>query len=80
MDSIGLFFRKDIRSWETFFDPVLRVVNVFFPGYFEERPTFGTDSYYLSWSEAFRYEICLKTDLNATASGGSSIIDFRNLE
>ena len=80
MDSIGLVFRKDIRSWETFFDHVPRVVNVFFPGYFEERPTFGSDSYYFSGSEAFRYQVGFETDLNATASEGNFFLGFRNLQ
>ena len=76
MDSVGLVFRKDVRGWETFFDSVPGVVDVFFPGYFEERPTFGTDSYYFSGSKAFRYEVGLETYLNTTASGGSSFIGF----
>ena len=48
---------KDVRGWETDIDPVSGVVNVFFSRYFKYRPTFGTDSYYFSGSEAFRNEI-----------------------
>ena len=80
MDFLGSVFRKDVRGGETFLDPVRIVVDVFFPGYFEERPTFGTDSYYFSGSKAFRYEVGLETDLNATASEGNSFLGFRNLQ
>ena len=80
MDSIGLVFRKDIRGWETFFDHVPPVVNVFFPGHFEERPTFGSDSYNFSGSEAFRNEIRFQTELNATAAKGNSFLGFRNFQ
>ncbi len=76
MDSIGLVFWKDIWSGETFLNPVRIVVDVFFPGYFEERPTFGTDSYYFSGSKAFRYKVGLETDLDATASEGNSFFGF----
>ena len=76
MDSVGLVFRKDIRGREAFFDPVPVVVNVFFPGYFKERPTSGTDSYYFSGSKAFRYKVGLETDLDATASEGNSFLGF----
>ena len=79
MDSVGLVFRKDIRGGEAFFDLVRFVVDVFLPGYFEERPTFGTDSYYFSGSKAFRYEVGLETDLDSTASEGNSFLGFRNL-
>ena len=54
---MGLVFRKDVRGWETLFDSVLSVVNVFFPRYFKYRPTFGTVSYYFFGSEACRNEI-----------------------
>ena len=76
LDSVGLVFRKDIRGREAFFDPVPVVVNVFFPGYFKERPTFGSDSYNFSGSEAFRYKVGLETDLDATASEGNSFFGF----
>ena len=71
---------KDVRGRETDIDHVPGVVNVFFPGYFEERPTFGTDSYYLSGSEAFRNEIRFQTELNATAAKWSSLFGFRNFQ
>ena len=80
MNSIGLVFGKDIRGGETFFDHVPPVVNVFFPGYFEERPTFGSDSYNFSDSEAFRYQVGLETDLDATASEWNFFLGFRNLQ
>ena len=83
MDSIGLVFwndLKDVLGRETDIDPVPVVMNVFFPRYLEERPTFGTDSYYFSGSEAFRNEIRYQTELNATASEGNFFLGFRNLQ
>ena len=64
IDSMGLVFGKDVkdvRGWETDIDPVPGVVNVFFPGYFKERPTFGTDSYNFSGPKSLRYEIRFQT-------------------
>ncbi len=69
-------FRKDGWGGETDIDPVTVVVNVFFPRYFQDRPTFGTDSYYFSGSKAFGDEVGLETDLNATASQGYSFVGF----
>ena len=76
IDSIGLVFGKDIRSGETFLNPVRIVVDVFFPGYFQYRPTFGTNPYDFSWSKAFRYKVGLETDLDAAASEGNSFFGF----
>ena len=76
IDSIGLVFGKDVRGWETLFDSVLRVVNVFFSGYFQYRPTFGTNPYDFSGSKAFRYKVGLETDLDAAASEGNSFFGF----
>tara|TARA_B100000676_G_scaffold131113_1_gene130173 strand:- start:24 stop:326 length:303 start_codon:yes stop_codon:yes gene_type:complete len=73
-------FWKDIRGWETLFDSVLRVVNVLFPGYFQYRPTFGTNPYDFSGPKAFRYKVGLETDLNATASEGNFFFGFRNFQ
>ena len=83
MDSMALVFWKDVkdvRGWETDIDPVPGVVNVFFPRYFKYRPTFGTDSYYFSGSEAFRNEIRFQTELNATAAKWNSLFGFRNYQ
>ena len=71
---------KNVRGWETDIDPVPGVVNVFFPRYFKYRPTFGTDSYYFSGSEAFRNEIRFQTELNATAAKWNSLFGFRNFQ
>jgi hypothetical protein len=83
MDSMALVFwkdLKDVRGGETFFDSVPGVVNVFFPWYLEERPTFGSDSYYFSDSEAFRYQVGFETDLDTTASEWNFFLGFRNFQ
>ena len=67
-------FREDGWSGKTDIDPVTVVVNVFFPGHFQDRPTFGTDSYYFSGSKAFGDEVGLEADLNATASQGHPFV------